>query len=80
MIDVAGKPFPEILHNAVLGPAGMTHSTYRQPLPETLRAKAAQAYRSDGKPVEGGWHTYPGDGRRRSVDDAFRSGALRDRS
>jgi CubicO group peptidase (beta-lactamase class C family) len=59
MIDTAGKPFPEILHDAVLGPVGMTHSTYQQPLPDKLRAKAAQAYRSDGTPVEGGWHIYP---------------------
>jgi CubicO group peptidase (beta-lactamase class C family) len=59
MIDVAGKPFPEILHDAVLGPLGMTHSTYQQPLPESLRAQAAQAYQANGKPIEGGWHTYP---------------------
>jgi len=59
MIDTAGKPFPDILHDAVLGPVGMTHSTYQQPLPIALRAKAAQAYRPDGKPVDGGWHTYP---------------------
>jgi CubicO group peptidase (beta-lactamase class C family) len=59
MIDVAGKPFPEIMHDAVLGPLGMTHSTYQQPLPESLRAKAAQAYQASGKPIEGGWHTYP---------------------
>jgi CubicO group peptidase (beta-lactamase class C family) len=59
MIDVTGRPFPEILHDAVLGPVEMTHSTYRQPLPKSLWDKAAQAYRADGKPVEGGWHTYP---------------------
>jgi CubicO group peptidase (beta-lactamase class C family) len=59
MIDVAGKPFPEILQKAVLGPIGMTHSTYQQPLPVSMRPKAAQAYRSDGTQMEGGWHTYP---------------------
>ncbi len=59
MIDTAGKPFPEIMHDTVLGPLGMMHSTYQQPLPAALRDKAAKAYRGDGKPVEGGWHTYP---------------------
>jgi hypothetical protein len=34
-------------------------STYEQPLPEDLRKNAAIPYRGDGKPVEGGPHTYP---------------------
>ncbi|MCP5117739.1 MAG: beta-lactamase family protein, partial [bacterium] len=36
MTDVAGKPFPEILRETVLEPAGMTSSTFEQPLPEAL--------------------------------------------
>jgi CubicO group peptidase (beta-lactamase class C family) len=57
--DVTGKPFPQILHDLVLQPAGMTHSTYEQPLPARLKSSAATPYRSNGEPVEGGWHTYP---------------------
>ena len=51
--------FPELLHDSVLAPIGMTHSTYEQPLPQALRENAATPYRGDGKPVDGGAHTYP---------------------
>ena len=59
VIDVAHEPFPKLLHDLVLAPIGMKHSTYDQPLPESLRKNAATPYRGDGKPVEGGAHTYP---------------------
>ncbi len=59
MSDVAGKPFPEILSELVLRPAGMIHSTYEQPLPKSLSASAATPYRENGEPVKGDWHTYP---------------------
>jgi CubicO group peptidase (beta-lactamase class C family) len=57
--DVTGKPFPEIMRELVLGPAGMTHSTYEQPLPKSRVAESATPYRADGTPVKGGAHTYP---------------------
>ena len=59
LIDVTHEPFPKLLHDSVLAPIGMKHSTYEQPLPEALRTNAATPYRGDGKPVEGGAHTYP---------------------
>ncbi|UWZ82206.1 serine hydrolase [Occallatibacter riparius] len=59
VIDVTHEPFPKLLHDTVLAPIGMTRSTYEQPLPESLRANAATPFRGDGKPVEGGAHTYP---------------------
>lgn len=59
MIDVTGEPFPKLLHDTVLAPIGMTHSTYEQPLPEKFRDFAATPYAGDGKPIEGGAHTYP---------------------
>lgn len=59
MTEQTGETFPVFLHNAVLGPAGMTHSTYEQPLPAALRASAAMPYRGTGAPVKGGPHTYP---------------------
>lgn len=59
VIDVTRAPFPKLLHDTVLGPIGMTRSTYEQPLPASLRDNAATPYRPDGKPVEGGAHTYP---------------------
>jgi CubicO group peptidase (beta-lactamase class C family) len=59
VIDVSHEPFPKLLHDTVLAPIGMKRSTYEQPLPESLRANAATPFRGDGKPVEGGAHTYP---------------------
>jgi hypothetical protein len=57
--DVTGKPFPTLMQELVLGPAGMTHSTYEQPLPTARLAEAAMPYGGDGQPVAGGPHTYP---------------------
>jgi CubicO group peptidase (beta-lactamase class C family) len=59
MLDVAHEPFPKLLHDTVLAPIGMTHSTYEQPLPVALQAHAAAPYTAKGEPVEGGAHTYP---------------------
>jgi hypothetical protein len=59
LTDVTGEPFPQIVEQLVLRPAGMTHSGYMQPLPKNLWASAAMPYRNDGTPVKGGWHTYP---------------------
>jgi len=59
VIDITHEPFPKLLHDSVLAPIGMKHSTYEQPLPQALRENAATPYRGDGKPVEGGAHTYP---------------------
>lgn len=57
--DVVGKPFPDIVQNAVLGPWGMIASTFESPLPEQFRAIAASGHRVDGATIPGGWHTYP---------------------
>jgi len=59
VLDVAKEPFPKLLHDSMLAPIGMTHSTYEQPLPERLRANAATPYAGDGTPIPGGAHTYP---------------------
>lgn len=59
LLDVTKEPFPKLLHDSVLAPIGMTRSTYDQPLPQSLRENAAVPYHGDGKPVEGGAHTYP---------------------
>jgi CubicO group peptidase (beta-lactamase class C family) len=59
MIDASGEAFPKLLHDSVLAPIGMTHSTYQQPLPEDWKAMAATPYHADGQPIAGGAHTYP---------------------
>jgi CubicO group peptidase (beta-lactamase class C family) len=59
IMDIEKKPYPQIAQETVLGPLGMTNSTYDQPLPAETRKKAASGHRSDGKPVEGKIHIYP---------------------
>jgi CubicO group peptidase (beta-lactamase class C family) len=57
--DVTGQPFPTLMHDIVLGPIGMTRSTYEQPLPQNRIAEAAMPYRQSGQPAPGGPHVYP---------------------
>jgi CubicO group peptidase (beta-lactamase class C family) len=58
LIDVTGKPFPELLRQTVFEPLGLSHSTYEQPLPASIAAIAATAH-DDGQPIPGRRHTYP---------------------
>ncbi len=58
-VDSSGEPFPDFMRQTLLSPLGMTSSTFDQPLPETLAARAAHGYYADGKPVHRGWHVYP---------------------
>ncbi|MFN7118226.1 MAG: serine hydrolase domain-containing protein [Saprospiraceae bacterium] len=57
--DVTKKSFAQILQQSVLKKAGMSHSTYEQPLPAEYHAVASHGYRGDGTKVAGNWHTYP---------------------
>jgi CubicO group peptidase (beta-lactamase class C family) len=57
--DVTRKPFPEFMQETVLGPAGMSHSTYQQPLPVLLAPAAASGHTESGTVVPGKYHTYP---------------------
>ncbi len=59
LLDVTGQPFPALMQNSVLGPLGMTHSTYQQPLPADKHAQAALGHDNTRRKVAGGWHTYP---------------------
>ena len=59
IMDIEKKPYPQIARETVLGPLGMTSSTYSQPLPDETRKKAASGHRNNGKPVEGKIHVYP---------------------
>jgi CubicO group peptidase (beta-lactamase class C family) len=59
LLDVSGKPFPTFMKETVLGPAGMAHSTYEQPLPKSRMGEAAMPYHSNGQPTAGGPHVYP---------------------
>jgi CubicO group peptidase (beta-lactamase class C family) len=59
VLDATKEPFPKLMHETVLAPIGMSHSTYQQPLPAELLRNAAMPYNADGTPVPGGPHTYP---------------------
>jgi CubicO group peptidase (beta-lactamase class C family) len=59
MQEATGMRFAELMQKTVLGPVGMTHSTYEQPLPEALAGRAALAHTGNGVPTEGGWNVYP---------------------
>lgn len=41
LTDVTGKAFPELMQDLVLGPAGMSESTFEQPLPRDWEAATA---------------------------------------
>jgi len=57
--DVTRTPFAALMDTLVLRPAGMPHSTFTQPLPDTLAGHAASGYRADGTPVPGRWRVHP---------------------
>lgn len=59
LVDVTGKPFPDLLCELVLKPFGMTHSSFLQPLPKDDAQGAATPYRGNGEAVPGGPHIYP---------------------
>ncbi|WP_017584824.1 serine hydrolase domain-containing protein [Nocardiopsis ganjiahuensis] len=48
---VSGTPFEEYVGEHVLEPAGMTSSTFVQPLPEPLRDRMAGGYEATGTPA-----------------------------
>lgn len=59
VVDVTGKPFPELMRALVLDPLGMEDSSFAQPLPPALAARAAHAHPWNGVATIGGWHVYP---------------------
>jgi CubicO group peptidase (beta-lactamase class C family) len=59
VVDVTQKPFSEFMQETVLGPLGMTSSTYEQPLPEELRGRATTEHYVNGQPFDGKRHHYP---------------------
>jgi len=59
VVDVLGRPFPELMQDLVLGPIGMKSSTYEQPLPDSRSGAAATAHSPKDRPVEGKWQVYP---------------------
>lgn len=59
LTDAIGRPYPEILQDYVLGPVGMTQSTFEQPLSPERDENAARAHSGQGRSMEAKWHVYP---------------------
>ena len=59
MTEATKQSFPQLMRDLVLAPAGMGSSTYEQPLPSKMAARAASGHRPDGTVLPGRWHTYP---------------------
>lgn len=57
--DVSGRPYPSVVTDLVLKPAGMRASTLAQPLPAALVARSAAGHGFTGEMIPGGRNTYP---------------------
>jgi CubicO group peptidase (beta-lactamase class C family) len=59
VVDVLGRPFPALMRELILDPLGMADSTFEQPLPAPMAARAAVGHPLNGQPLSGGAHVYP---------------------
>lgn len=59
LIDVTGRPFPDLMHELILKPLGMDHSTFELPLEAKLRRSNAYGHDFEGKTIVGSWHVFP---------------------
>jgi CubicO group peptidase (beta-lactamase class C family) len=59
LTDLTGKPFAELMQEKVLGPLGMTNSSYEQPPVGDLAERTARAHDGQGKAMNVKWHVYP---------------------
>ncbi|EDX82367.1 beta-lactamase [Synechococcus sp. PCC 7335] len=59
LVDVLGKPFPDLMRELVIEPLGMTNSTFEQPLREGFSTKAATGHQINGTPIAGKYFIYP---------------------
>ena len=59
MMDASGKNFPQLLNELVLAPAGMTRSTFAQPLSAQAAIQAASGHDDNGKPLAGKARIHP---------------------
>jgi len=57
--EALGQPFPSLMQELVLGPAGMVRSAYEQPLSSARDRDAARAHDREGRAMDAKWHVYP---------------------
>jgi CubicO group peptidase (beta-lactamase class C family) len=59
LTELTGRPFAEFMQSTVLGPLGMTGSSFEQPPSTDVVAHAARAHSGQGRPMAAPWHVYP---------------------
>lgn len=59
LTDLGGTPFHEFMQSTILGPLGMTGSSYQQPPNPAWDARLSRAHGVDGKRRNAPYHTYP---------------------
>ncbi len=59
LTDAIGSPYPDILQGYVLGPVGMTRSTFEQPLSPEKDKNATRGHDGKGNIMGAKWHVYP---------------------
>jgi len=50
---VSGMPFNDYIERNIFGPLNMKHSSFRQPLPDAIKADMSVGYEESGKPGKG---------------------------
>ncbi len=59
LMDVTGKPFPDLMQQLVFDPLEMRHSSFDQRYPERLPESVAVGHYVGGEPVLGQWRILP---------------------
>jgi len=59
VMDISHMPYADYMKKEVLGPLGMTSSTYAQPPHDVDQSLFTVAYNMAGKPIKGNYHIYP---------------------
>jgi CubicO group peptidase (beta-lactamase class C family) len=59
MAETTRETFPDLMSRLVLQPAGMTDSSYRQPMASARERRAAHGTSPDGSALPGRWRIYP---------------------
>lgn len=59
LTELTGEPFAALLQRTVLGPLGMSDSSYEQPPPAAAVARLAHAHDGQGRVMPAPWHVYP---------------------
>jgi CubicO group peptidase (beta-lactamase class C family) len=59
LMELTGKAFAELMQEKVLGPLGMTNSSYEQPPTGDLAERTSRAHDGQGKSMGAKWHVYP---------------------